>query len=333
MKEALYYKQLNEGLVQCQLCPHFCTIFPGERGKCGVRENKSGKLFSLVYNRLAAKGIDPIEKKPFFHFHPGEPAFSIATAGCNFFCQFCQNCGLSQETKPDRPIFGEIVSPEHVIQLAKESNCRIISYTYAEPTIAFEYYLEIMELAKKEGMLNTFVTNGFINPEPLKQLAPLMDAANIDLKGFSEDFYEKVVGGRLKPVLDSIRLYKKLGIWVELTTLIVPGENDSIDELKKLSKFIADLDKDTPWHITRFYPMFKMSHLPPTPVETLQKAALLGKETGLRYVYTGNVQGGQEDTICPKCGAVAIKRNGFLIRSQLENGKCKSCGTTIPGVF
>jgi pyruvate formate lyase activating enzyme len=289
MKEASFYKPLNEGIVQCQLCPHFCTLKPHEKGKCGARENKDGKLYSLVYNRLAAKAVDPIEKKPFYHFHPGEKAFSVATVGCNLFCQFCQNCHLSQAKGS---IIGEIASPKSIVSMAKQAGCRILSFTYSEPTIAYEYWYETMETARKEGMLNTWVTNGFINPEPLKAMAHLVDAANIDLKSFNSETYEKIMGGALKPVLDSITLYHKLGIWIELTTLVIPGLNDSESELRQIAGFIAQLDKGIPWHISRFFPMHLMQDREPTPLETLRMAEKIGIEAGLKHVHVGNVPKG-----------------------------------------
>ncbi|RLE41748.1 AmmeMemoRadiSam system radical SAM enzyme [Candidatus Woesearchaeota archaeon] len=336
MKEAMFYQKLKDGVVQCQLCPHFCTIKLGERGRCGVRENVAGKLYSLVYNRLATYAVDPVEKKPLFHFYPGEDAFSISTVGCNFSCLFCQNYALSQSPKPDKEVYGELVTANEVVSMAMAKNCSIISYTYSEPTIAFEYYYEIMRLAKSKGLRNTFVTNGFINSQPLKKLANFLDAANVDLKSFSEEFYQNIVGGSLKPVLDAIKLYHKLGIWVEVTTLVIPGKNDSEEELYKIAEFIAGVDANIPWHISRFFPYYKMQDVEPTPVETLLKAAELGKKAGLRYIYVGNVPLGSkyESTFCWKCGEIVIARQGFYAQSHLkQGGVCPKCGAKIAGRF
>jgi pyruvate formate lyase activating enzyme len=289
MKEASFYTSLNDGLVQCELCPHLCTIFPGERGKCGVRENKSGKLYSLVYSRLASAAVDPIEKKPLFGFHPGEKAFSVATVGCNFSCEFCQNCTLSQAPKPGNSVEGRIVSPEHIVRLAVEARCNIIAYTYSEPTIALEYWMDTMRFAKSKGLFNVFVTNGFINPQPLRAVSKFLDAANIDLKSFSEGFYEKHAGGKLKPVLDAIRLYYELGVHIELTTLVIPELNDSEAELGQIARFISDLDSNTHWHITRFFPSYNLRSIQPTPIETLKSAQAIAHRAGLKNVHLGNV--------------------------------------------
>ncbi len=288
MREASFYKPLKADAVQCLLCPHFCKIEDGKRGKCGVRQNKNGKLYTLVYGRLAAFAVDPIEKKPLFHFHPGKNAFSVATVGCNFSCNFCQNYTLSQAPRQSNSIQGETLSPSQIVKMAQKADCNILAYTYSEPTIAYEYWLDTMRLSKAEGLFNVFVTNGFINPGPLKALAPYLDAANIDLKGFSDGFYQKQ-GGRLQPVLDSIRLYYKLGIHIEITTLLIPGENDSLKELRQIANFIATIGKEVPWHISRFFPMYKLLSKPATPIESLRLAAEVGKATGLKHVHLGNV--------------------------------------------
>ncbi len=291
MKEASFYKPLKEKQVQCQLCPHSCIIENGRRGRCGVRQNIDGTLYTLVYNRLAAAAVDPIEKKPLFHFHPGASAFSIATAGCNLSCSFCQNFGLSQQPKPNNPIEGQVVTPVEIVEQAKQARCSIIAYTYAEPTIAYEYWLETMEEARRNGLLNVWVTNGFINPGPLKQMAGLVDAANIDLKSFNEEFYKRM-GGLLKPVLVAIKLYHKLGIHIEITTLVIPGENDSFEELTRIARFIAAIDENIPWHISRFFPMYKMRDGEATPKHTLKLAKEIGEKAGLKHIHLGNVEFG-----------------------------------------
>jgi pyruvate formate lyase activating enzyme len=335
LKEAMFYEKLDDKLVNCNLCSHRCRkIADSKRGICGVRENRDGKLYSLVYGKAVARSVDPIEKKPLFNFLPGSKSYSIATVGCNFRCDNCQNYDISQLPKERKMIVGQDVSPEEIVSAAKRSNCASIAYTYSEPTIFFEYAYDIAKLAKKEGLKNVFVTNGYITEEALREIAPYLDAANIDLKSFSDDFYRKRCGARLQPVLDSIRLYKNLGIWIELTTLIIPTLNDSEDELQKIAEFIKEVGEDTPWHITQFYPTYKLIDLPRTPVATLRRAREIGLEAGLRYVYEGNVPGETgENTYCPKCGKVLIRRFGYQIQeNKIKNSKCTYCGAKIDGV-
>ncbi|MCK5283235.1 MAG: AmmeMemoRadiSam system radical SAM enzyme [Nanoarchaeota archaeon] len=328
MKEASFYKRLKDNQVQCLLCPHLCTIKPNERGSCHVRENQKGKLYSLVYGKAISTGVDPIEKKPLFHFLPGTFSYSIATMGCNFHCQFCQNSDISQ---PGNGIYGRNITPEEIVESAIENDCKSIAYTYTEPTIFYEYAFDIAKLAKKQGLKNIFVTNGFINPEPLKEISPYLDAANIDLKSFSEEFYKNIVCARLKPVLDSIKLYHELGIFLEITTLIIPGKNDSEKELTQISEFIASIDKNIPWHVSRFHPMYKMNNLGATPEKTLMKAIEIGKKSGLKYIYAGNLPGNDfESTFCPKCNAKLIDRYGYQIeKTTLKENKCPFCGEKI----
>jgi len=334
MREALLYEKLKNKKVRCNLCPHHCVIEEAKRGICGVKENKEGTLYSLVYGRAVASGVDPIEKKPFFHFFPGSYAFSIATVGCNFSCLFCQNADISQFPKEKKEIIGEFLPPEEIVSYAKRNKCKSISYTYTEPTIFFEYAYETAKIAHQQGIKNNFVTNGFISKEAIKLISPYLDAANVDLKSFGDDFYKKFCGARLQPVLDSLKLMKELGIWVEVTTLIIPTLNDSAEELKSIAEFILGLGQETPWHISRFYPHYKMADLPPTPVETLHKAREIGKKVGLNYVYSGNVPGDEgENTFCPDCGKKLIRRYGFqTLKNYIKEGKCPYCGTKIAGV-
>ena len=336
LKEAMFYEKLEDKLVNCNLCSHRCRkIADSKRGICGVRENRGGKLYSLVYGRVVARSVDPIEKKPLFQFLPGSMSYSIATVGCNFRCGNCQNFDISQLPKERKVIVGQETSPEDIVSAAKRNNCKSIAYTYSEPTIFFEYALDVAKLAKKEGLKNVFVTNGYITQEALREIAPYLDAANIDLKSFSDDFYKNNCGARLKPVLDSIKLYKSLGIWTEITTLIIPTLNDSEDELQKIAEFIKEeVGEDTPWHITQFHSMYKLPDLPRTPVETLRKARQIGLEAGLRYVYEGNVPGETgENTYCHNCKKTLIQRFGYSIQeNKIKDSKCTYCGAKIDGV-
>jgi len=338
MHEALFYTIDNQetGEVRCTLCAHNCRIKDGRRGICGVRENRGGKLYSLVYGRLVSENIDPVEKKPLFHFHPASITWSIATVGCNFHCLHCQNYEISQyPVRHHGEITGRPRTAEEVVATAMAEGCDSISYTYIEPTIFMEFALDCAKLAKEAGLKNIFVSNGYTSEEATRTLAPFLDANNIDLKSFSDDFYRKVCGARLQPVLDTIRLMHDLGVWVEVTTLIIPGHNDSPRELEKIAAFIHGISPDIPWHVTRFYPTFKLTDPPPTPVATLQTAREIGKGVGLRHVYTGNIPGDDgENTFCPSCGELLIKRNGYIARqSGLVKGTCRNCGETIAGVW
>ncbi len=329
VQEAMFYKRLENNKVQCLLCSHYCKILPGKRGICRVREDQEGVLYTLNYRKLIAANIDPIEKKPLFHFYPGSKSYSVAAMGCNFRCLHCQNWSISQ---PERDIIeGQVVSPERIVQNALDSDCLSISYTYTEPTIFYETALEIARLARNKGLKNIFVTNGYISPDALNHIAPYLDAANIDLKAMSDTFYRKVCGARLEPVLDRIKQYYELGIWVEITTLIIPGYNDEDDELGEIAQFIADIDKEIPWHISAFYPTYKLNDAPPTPVSTLQRAYKVGKDKGLHYVYEGNVGEG-ENTFCPSCGKTIINRKYFSTNNKIKNGKCPFCGEEIRGI-
>ncbi len=293
MHEALLYEKLDGEKVKCNLCNQGCIINDRKRGICGVRENRDGKLYTLVYGKAIAENIDPVEKKPFYHFLPGTYSLSIATVGCNFRCLHCQNAEISQISK-ERPedveILGKDLLPEEVVKHALDNNCPSISYTYTEPTIFLEYALDCMKLARKKGLKNTWVSNGYMTKEALDLVAPYLDAINVDLKAFTEDFYQEVCGAKLKPVLENLIDIKKRRIHLEITTLIIPNKNDSEKELKQIAKFIKnELSDDTPWHVSRFFPYYKMKDVSPTPVEKVQRAVEIGKRVGLRYVYAGNV--------------------------------------------
>ena len=333
MKEAYLYQKLKNQKVRCQTCAHYCQLAPSQRGLCGVRENIDGKLITLNYGKIAAINIDPIEKKPFFHFLPGSCSLSIATVGCNFFCKNCQNFDISQAPKPNKPVTGEEFSPEQIVEIAVKNKLPSISYTYVEPTIFLEYALDIMKLAKKAGLKNNWVSNGFLSPESAKLVIPYLDAINIDIKGFSDEFYQSNCGAKLQPVLETSKLMKKSGVWVEITTLAIPTLSDSEEMFKQIAQFIfQELGPETPWHISQFCGAisWKLQHLPDTPVETLEKAWQIGKETGLKYVYTGNVPGlPSEDTYCPKCQTLCIDRTSYLIRRLDKNGQCPKCGENL----
>jgi len=335
VKEVKLYRKLENNKVQCFTCAHECTIAEGKRGICGVRENRDGVLYSLVYGKAIALHVDPIEKKPLFHFYPGTKALSVATVGCNMHCQNCQNADISQMPKNRKRIDGEDVSPDVLIQMALDHRCRIISYTYTEPTIFWDYAYDTAVLAHDEGIKNTFVTNGYLSEESLEEIAPYLDGANVDLKAFKNETYRTNCGAKLQPVLDTIRRMKALGIWVEVTTLLIPGLNDSEEELKDIARFIHDLDPGIPWHISRFHPTYRMTDRPATPVEAIQKACQIGSETGLRYVYAGNVPGDEsESTFCYTCHARIIQRWGFeVMGNRLVGGKCPECGAEIDGVW
>ena len=334
MKEAKFYEKRDRKMVRCHLCFHECLVKDGSRGICGVRENRGGTLFSLVYGRSVSESVDPIEKKPLFHFQPGTKTFSIATVGCNFKCLHCQNYTISQVARGPDEIPGESLTPERIVFLAQQTGCQSIAYTYTEPTIFLEYAMDTAKLASLGGLKNVFVTNGYIMPEALRAMRPYLDGANIDLKAFSEDFYRKVCGARLQPVLDSIRLYKELGIWIEVTTLVIPNHNDSEEELRKIARFIADTDRAIPWHVTQFYATYRLQDQPRTPVKILERARQIGVEEGLKYVYQGNVPGaGGENTYCPGCGKLLIERIGYTIQSySIAQRGCPACGEAISGV-
>jgi pyruvate formate lyase activating enzyme len=335
MKQAMFQEPREGGKVLCGLCSHRCLIAPGHRGICAVRENRDGTLFSLVYDRIIARNIDPIEKKPLFHFLPGSLSFSLATPGCNFRCKHCQNADISQLPRDGGGMVpGEPVSPAEIVEAALRHDCASISYTYTEPTIFFELAYDTAKLARKAGLKNVFVTNGYITPEALREISPFLDAANIDLKGFTDDFYKNVCGARLQPVLDSIRMYRELGVWIEITTLVIPGHNDSENELRQIAQFIRSVGESVPWHVSRFHPTYKLIDQPVTPVKTLKHARRIGLDAGLRYVYEGNVPGDGEETVCWSCAKQLVKRYGFSVETNhVTDGKCEFCGAKIDGVW
>jgi pyruvate formate lyase activating enzyme len=334
MHEALFYAKEGDNRVRCGLCRFRCLIDDGSRGICKVRENRGGTLFSLVYGRVVAEHLDPIEKKPLFHVKPGSTSYSIATAGCNFHCRHCQNYAISQ-IEPDRAIPGSPRTPEEVVASAVKSGAASIAYTYTEPTIFYEFALDTALLAREQGLMNVFVTNGYISQEPLARIAPFLDAANVDLKGFSEKFYREIVGAQLSEVLDCLVEYRRLGIWLEITTLIIPGLNDGEEELRGIADFIVqNLGAETPWHVSQFYPTYKLLESSRTPVSTLQLARDIGLASGLRYVYEGNVPGaGGENTVCPDCGNVVVERYGYrIVANRIKQGACPACGTRVAGL-
>ena len=334
MKEAMFYEKTEENKVRCYLCARHCIILSGRRGICGVRENREGTLYSLVYGELISMNIDPIEKKPLFHFHPSSTSMSIATIGCNFKCRHCQNYDIAQYPKRHTDVPGEKIAPEQVVDEAERSGCRSISYTYTEPTVFFEFAYDCAGLAHGRGIKNVFVSNGYTSPEAVKMIAPFLDGINIDLKG-DDLFYRKICAARLQPVLDTIKLMKELGVWVEITTLIIPSHNDSEESLNNIIGFIKSVDATIPWHVTQFYPTYKLLDQPRTPVQTLRIAKEMGISGGLKYIYEGNVPGeGAENTYCPECHELLIERYGFqILRNNLKDGRCFKCLKIIDGVW
>jgi pyruvate formate lyase activating enzyme len=332
MQEAMLYERSEGDSVRCGLCAHRCHINPGRRGICRVRENREGTLYSLVYGEAVSAAADPIEKKPLYHFLPGTQAFSIATVGCNFRCSFCQNADISQAPKGDANWKGwaRPLPPQAVVELAQQRRCDSIAYTYTEPTVFFEYAYDTAVLATPRGIKNIFVTNGYMTPQALAAIGKELHAANVDLKSFREEFYREMCGGHLQPVLDSIRKMHQDGVWVEVTTLLIPGENDSDEELHDIARFLAETDPDIPWHVSRFVPHYRMPDHPPTPVESIHRAVQIGYQEGLHYVYAGNVPGNRyEHTRCPQCDEVVIQRRGYWTQIQLDGTRCPACGQEL----
>ena len=334
MQEAMFYKSENE-FLKCELCPHNCIIPKNKKGICGVRQNINQKLFSLFYGKTIAYHVDPVEKKPLYHFLPGSKIYSFSTMGCNLKCNFCQNFDISQSLKgKNAEILGIQISPKEIVKSAIASHCKSIAMTYNEPTIFFEYAYEVCKIAKKHGLKTVFVTNGYIRKQPITKISKFLDAVNIDLKSFNEYFYKKICGASLKPVLEAIKHYYKKGVFVEITTLVIPGENDSKEELTKIAEFIKSIDKNIPWHISAFHPDFKMLEKEPTAIESLEKAYLIGKKTGLNYIYTGNIYGGHENTFCPKCKKAVVKRIAYnVIENNIDKGHCMFCDNKISGIY
>ncbi len=319
--------------VQCELCPTECVLGDFEIGGCRTRINKGGVLYSLVYGKPCSVAVDPIEKKPFFHFLPGSGAFSIATAGCVLGCKFCQNWQISQARPEDTD--NHDLPPDEVVRQAMMAGCRSITYTYTEPTVFYEYMYDTAQIAKRFGIRNTMHTCGYMKERPLRELAKYMDAADVDLKAFTEDFYSKICGGRLRPVLDALVTLRKGGVWIEITNLVIPSLNDDLKKIRGMCDWIVRyLGADTPLHLSRFFPQYKLKDLPPTPFETLRDARKAAKDAGLNYVYIGNVRGEAENTFCTRCGKVVIERMGYFVKQyNLSAGKCRFCGMSVPGVW
>lgn len=333
-REAKYYRKVKGDIVQCTLCPTDCVITVGERGFCQVRENRAGKLETVVYGNPCAVHVDPIEKKPLFHVLPATTAFSIATAGCNFKCKQCQNWQISQV--PPEKTENLDYPPEKVVQEALAGGSSTVAYTYSEPAIFYEYMLDTAKLAREKGLLNMMHSNGFINSRPVKELAPYLDAANIDLKAFTPKFYDEICEGELQPVLNTLKELKKASVHVEVTNLIIPSLNDRFSDIRKMARWMAkELGADTPLHFSRFWPEYKLKNLPPTPTETIEQARQIALEEGLDFVYLGNVPGHEgENTYCPNCRKLLIKRLGYEVQeNNVEQGKCKFCGRQIPGIW
>jgi pyruvate formate lyase activating enzyme len=324
-----------DGAVRCGVCAHRCLVRPGRIGICGVRENRDGRLLSLAYGGVVAMGLDPIEKKPLFHVAPGSTAYSIATAGCPFHCTFCQNWEIAQGPHLGLDLPTRHLPPAQVVDEATALGAGSVAYTYVEPTVFLEYALDVGRLAHRAGLRNLFITDGYATPEAVELLAPVLDAANVDLKAFDDTFYRKLCGARLAPVLESIVAMRRAGIWLELTTLVIPGRNDDEGQLRSLTRWIVDtLGPETPWHVSRFHPAYRLLDVAPTPLATLRRVADLGREAGLAHVYVGNApELGLEDTCCAGCGRVVIERRGYATRNRLTvQGTCVGCGRALAGV-
>lgn len=351
MHEAILYKKLDNNKVMCTACKQKCVIAPNHTGICGVRQNKEGRLYLLVYGRPSAVNIDPVEKKPLYHFLPGTRIFSLGTIGCNFACTFCQNWNISQATKDLRlkllkekkpelmevevGKYGYELPPDKIVEICIEQDIPSIAYTYNEPIIFFEYLYDTSKLSYQKGIKNVLVSNGYESEEALELLKPYISAMNIDLKAFSSEFYAKICQGKLEHVLDTIKKAHQLGIWVEITTLVIPGKNDSDEELKKIAEFIAQIDKNIPWHVSAFHPDYKMADVRSTSYASIHKAYGIGKKAGLRYVYVGNILDEERSsTYCPSCSNLLIRRNGYFITIEgFGNEKCNKCGEKIAGIW
>jgi pyruvate formate lyase activating enzyme len=335
MKEALLYQKLEGNKVQCNLCVHRCVISSEMKGICKVRENCSGILYTKVYGQTIARNIDPIEKKPLYHFYPGSKTYSIATPGCNFRCRFCQNWDISQVVDEEILESGQKITPEQIVVKAKQAECQSIAYTYTEPTVFFEYSYDTARLAHEAGLNNIYVTNGYMITEMLEMINSYLDAVNVDLKAFRDETYRRIIGAHLQPVLDSLKKIKQLDIWLEVTSLIIPGINDDPHEIRDMASFVAtELGVDVPWHISRFFPAYKMKEIPVTPVKTMQMAKEIGLEAGLHHVYLGNIADNEYmNTTCPQCGQLLIERTNFgVMKNNIKDNRCPNCGMEIAGV-
>ncbi|MBU0516339.1 MAG: AmmeMemoRadiSam system radical SAM enzyme [Proteobacteria bacterium] len=334
MSAALLFDRREDNKVRCRLCRHGCLIKDGQTGICHVRKNVGGELQSLVFRKLIAENVDPIEKKPLFHVHPGSLSYSVATVGCNFKCTFCQNADISQMPADTGRIMGRETRPEQVVAAAKRSGCRTIAHTYTEPTVYFETALEIATLATQADILTVFVSNGYMSDEALDTIHPHLAAANIDLKSFRDDFYKKQCGAKLEGVLASLQKLKRQNVWLEVTTLLIPSLNDDLAELSDLVDFLVELGPETPWHISRFFPRYHRTDLPPTSVDFLIEVRRMGLSKGLHYVYSGNIHGDEsEDTNCHHCGHRLIRRRGYTVsHNVITEDKCPHCGTAVAGL-
>jgi pyruvate formate lyase activating enzyme len=334
MREAMFYEKGTEDRVNCFLCNHRCAIAEGKSGVCQVRVNRGGTLYSLVYGRVVAENVDPIEKKPMFHVRPGSVSYSIATCGCNFRCLHCQNHEISQMVRDGGRVAGWELPPTEVVRKAVAAGCQSISYTYTEPTIYMEYALDVARLAREKGLLNVFVTNGYMTGEALEGFHPFLDAANVDLKAATDEFYKRICGARIEPVKSAIRKMRDLGVWVEVTTLLIPGLNDDPAGLREIARFLCSVGPEIPWHVSAFHPTYRLTDRARTPVETLRRAGEIGREEGLEYVYSGNVPGDEgESTHCPRCGERVVHRIGFrVVANRIRDGGCPGCGHRMPGI-
>ncbi len=334
--KALYWEKLEKNMTRCNLCPRRCILKPGQRGFCGVRKNIKGELYTLCYGLPCSVHIGSIEMKPFYHFLPKSRTLSLGTAGCNLRCKFCQNWSFAMARSEDVVNFS--LSPEDLVRMAKEGHCKSISYTYTEPIIYYEYMLDTAKLARKEGIKNVMHSAGYINPEPLREICKYLDAINIDLKGFTEEYYsELTTHGSLSPVLQTLKIIKEEGVYLEITNLVIPTKNDDPQKIKEMCLWIKEnLGEDTPLHFTRFWPMYRLINLPPTPLTTLEKAKRIAESIGLKYVYIGGIPGHSgENTYCPKCKKLLIRRIGYsvLLENNIEKGRCKFCNEKIPGIW
>lgn len=332
-------KKLDDGRIACEACNQHCILNEGEYGICGIRKVENGELYLLTYGLAAAVNVDPIEKKPMFHFLPGSSVFSFGTVGCNLSCKFCQNADISQYPKEHiHDIIGHPLSPQRAVDFALKNGCKSIAYTYNEPVVFFEYTYDTAKLAHEAGLKNIYVTSGYETHKAIDTIAPYLDGMNIDIKGYNQSFYKDICGASLKPVLDTIEYAHKKGIWIETTTLLISGYNDSDEEIRSIAQFQANLDTNMPWHISAFHPMYKMLNVPRTPAQTLRRAYDIGKDVGLRYVYVGNIDDeARESTYCPKCGMLVIDRHGhigqYVTNHLVNNNQCPSCAYSLHGIW